>query len=455
MRRNAVLWSTLTIALYVCGSVSWLGPLSISTKAWHTSGLAFAQSSNSNQAKILGVQTCASSTCHGSSVAFTASNVLQNEYRTWNEQDPHARAFETLQNPLSQKIARNLGIESAEQSAACLGCHSGASTPVHLRADTFKLSEGVGCETCHGAAENYLESHTRSSHQDNLNAGLIALEKPLERAQLCISCHLGNTDDRKITHEIMGAGHPRLSFELNTFSSIQPAHYIADQDYSDRKGKPNPMQIWAIGQIVASEQLLNNIAAFPRAGLFPELAHMDCLGCHQSLERIDWQRNPVTQGAPGAIRFNDAHLLSSYQLSRAVLPDLSPQLLKDIRAFTQTGHLDTASKRSLNSLQRQITLVRERLLKQPISAEQGHSLLVELTESGLRASHQGYGSAEQSAMAINSAVLALNAQGSTLIDKPSMQAALDEMFVALDDPSDYQARTFVQSLKRIRSAIKL
>jgi hypothetical protein len=253
----------------------------------------------------------------------------------------------------------------------------------------------------------------------------------------------------------MGAGHPRLSFEINTFSSIQPAHFVADQDYIRRKGKPDNVQLWAVGQLVASEQMLSNISAFPRAGLFPELAHMDCLGCHQSLERVDWTPNPLTQLNPGTIRFNDAHLVTSYQLTQALAPSLSQSLLHKIRKFSQKGSLDQDSQTILNDLSDQLLSVRSHILKHSTSADQTRTLLHSLVDSGLRTSYQGYGSAEQSAMAINSVVLALNLMHAQNFDQALLLVAIDEMFSALDNPSDYQAAKFINSLEKIKTAVAL
>ena len=67
-------------------------------------------------------------------------------------------------------------------------------------------------------------------------------DQPVARAQLCLSCHFGTEQNKFVTHRIMGAGHPRMSFELDTFTAIQPAHYIADKDYAERKGAPNGVQ---------------------------------------------------------------------------------------------------------------------------------------------------------------------------------------------------------------------
>ncbi len=40
----------------------------------------------------LGVATCAASQCHGSAIPRDATGVLQNEYVTWTQSDPHSKA---------------------------------------------------------------------------------------------------------------------------------------------------------------------------------------------------------------------------------------------------------------------------------------------------------------------------------------------------------------------------
>jgi hypothetical protein len=404
-------------------------------------------------AKHLGVTTCASSTCHGSTVPFTESNVLQNEFRTWNELDPHARAYKTLLTPESKKIARNLGLASAETADVCLSCHADNVTPTN-HGEEFNITEGVGCESCHGAAENYIESHTKVSHQDNLAAGLRKTENPTIRAELCVSCHLGNHTDRKITHTIMGAGHPRLSFELNTFSSIQPAHYQVDADYIERKGEYNELQIWAIGQLVASEQLLTNIREFPRSGLFPELVHMDCLGCHQPMSKVDWVPNPLTKLSAGALKYNDAHLLMSYQLAKTVSPSLANQVLSNTQAFLNSGVSSKNSAQLASKLLDDISQIRSSLEGSPLSQDQGKSILNALIRNGLSASHQGYASAEQSAMAINSVLRVVEIRENTSPNKEALLSGVDAMFKGVNNPQQYRPEIFVSGLRKIQASLK-
>ena len=69
---------------------------------------------------------------------------------------------------------------------------------------------------------------------------LTASGEPVERARLCLSCHFGDPL-RFANHRIMGAGHPRMSFELDTFTALQPAHFKVDADYRKRTTRDIPI----------------------------------------------------------------------------------------------------------------------------------------------------------------------------------------------------------------------
>jgi len=131
-----------------------------------------------------------------------------------------------------------LGIAHPEASSDCLGCHSDTwslrapRAGLDCRVDTsptdaipdrvVQLCEGVACEACHGGSERWL----------------------VARAELCLSCHFG-TSDKSVKHRIMGAGRPRLRFELDTFTRVQPPHFAIDDDYVRRKQSPSPAVIGA------------------------------------------------------------------------------------------------------------------------------------------------------------------------------------------------------------------
>ncbi len=413
-----------------------------------------SQEDNASQAaKHLGVPSCSQSTCHGSNITFADSNILRNEFRVWNENDPHARAYKTLLSADSQRIAKNLGIGSAESSDLCLGCHAD-NVPQEQRGDEFAIADGVSCEVCHGGGEDYLSIHTSGNHQQSLSKGLYATEDPLKRAELCVSCHVGNDSDRKITHEIMGAGHPRLSFELNTFSSIQPAHYRVDDDYVERKGNITELQIWAVGQLVAAEQFLANVKSFPKSGLFPELVHMDCLGCHQEMSNVTWTANPLTKLPAGALRYNDAYLMTSYQIAKAVVPEQASPLLSQIKGLLDVESVKVGDTQKINALQKRILSIRNALIETPLSTDQGLVILSALVDVGLASSHRDYASAEQSAMAINSVLKVLDAEQDLTRSRKDIIEGVDTLFDSLNDEDNYRPARFVRGLKQVRQVLK-
>ena len=146
------------------------------------------------------------------------------ESHTWAETDRHSKAFELLNCTRGQEMAQRLGWK-VTTDVRCLSCHSGWQ-PDRRQPDEAVLAEGVACEACHGPSSKYINAHSvpqwrsvplaeRADH-----FGMISLRDPERRADVCLSCHVGNAAlGRVVTHEMYAAGHPPLpSFELRNFS---------------------------------------------------------------------------------------------------------------------------------------------------------------------------------------------------------------------------------------------
>ena len=177
-----------------------VGMLAISGPA-HTQTLPFV-----DKEIHMGVATCAGSTCHGAIQPLSGISILQNEFITWQRNDKHAKAYQVLLNDRSKRIARNLGLKSAETAAICLDCHAD-NVPIERRHRTFQVSDGVTCEACHGGAGRWIGTHisAAATHKVNIENGLYPSADPISRAKLCLSCHFGD-ETRFVTHRIMGAG---------------------------------------------------------------------------------------------------------------------------------------------------------------------------------------------------------------------------------------------------------
>ena len=250
----------------------------------------------------LGVASCAGNNCHGAIERLRSSSVPQNEYLIWSKSDKHRLAYKALLDPRGIRIAHNLGLPDALSAAICLNCHTD-NVPRDRRGPQFQLSDGVGCEACHGGASNWLGIHiSGAGHAANLAAGLYPTEQPVARAGKCLSCHFGDPADpeRFATHRIMGAGHPRMGFELDTYTAAEPAHFTVDRGYIERKGPVNDAKVWAVGQ---SSNLVKRMDALidphnaPK-GLQPELVMFDCDACHHSVTKFAG----VRAAPPGSVQ---------------------------------------------------------------------------------------------------------------------------------------------------------
>ena len=178
---------------------------------------------------FMGVASCSGSTCHGRAEGNGAI-VRQDEIAAWQEQSSptgaHSRALAVLSGARGRAIAATLGLSNPTAAPACLGCHA-TTAGGGGQGTKFRTGDGVGCESCHGAAGGWLAVHyTRAAnHASNVAAGMTALERPQVRANTCLDCHWGSAKGNQfVTHAMMAAGHPRLSFELDLFSALQQHH---------------------------------------------------------------------------------------------------------------------------------------------------------------------------------------------------------------------------------------
>lgn len=146
-----------------------------SRPAWHDT---------STQYSMVGAGECGS--CHGGA-------------EEWWYADPHAEAgFRLLgEDPAARRIADLYGIGAAGMAQGgqiCMSCH-GTVEPTNQAL----VSEGVSCESCHGAGSGFLEPHEDGG---NPQLGMRDLKDASARAQNCARCHIVS-DER-----LLAAGHP-------------------------------------------------------------------------------------------------------------------------------------------------------------------------------------------------------------------------------------------------------
>lgn len=365
--------------------------------------VATAADNGAEAAKHLGVATCASSTCHGKISPNEDSPVAQNEYFIWSKYDHHSGAYKILQNAWSRRIATNMGIDNATTTQQCLTCHTD-NVPPAARGTRFQLSDGIGCEACHGGAEGWIDSHydPNITREENIAHGMLPTWKPRFQAKQCQSCHLGDSE-HFITHEMMAAGHPRLRFELDTWQANMPPHHIVDADYIDRNGAFSNVDRWALGLVTTAHEYLKLLQKhLDQDALVPEFALFDCHACHRPLDSsITRSAADKRMNQAGSIRPDDHALGMLAIIAETRSPQLSRELRDGIRILHRAAAQSVSNFRSRAArLDNVVQRTSATLTNAPFSASERESIRRSILEAAAQGQFRDYADAEQLYLAL-------------------------------------------------------
>jgi hypothetical protein len=319
---------------------------------------------------IVGNLSCTSISCHGGGeTRQTSSAVTSRQYVHWlgvsakysgsrqfydprarleaTDADPHALAAQRMLEPRFQDVLRRAstradGSVDPAMFDRCAQCHdplgsaskaarsveqiplplgeggsSNALTPaLSQREREATFGHGIGCESCHGGARDWISRHYERSvsREELLHLGMIDTKNLFTRARQCSACHVGSAD-QDMNHDMIAAGHPPLRFELASYEALLPRKHWDDRprrmveaDYE--------VQLWAAGRIAATDAALALLegrawraaegSGFRVQGSgnrgqergdrkgqpvpWPEFAELNCFACHQPLRGSDSQQ---------------------------------------------------------------------------------------------------------------------------------------------------------------------
>jgi hypothetical protein len=149
---------------------------------------AVAQPPQCDPTKVLSAESCAK--CHAGEVV------------TWR-QTPHFQTFEELhRNPRAKEIASRMGLSSIKRGNLCIDCHY----TTKKEGDSLRVVSGVSCESCHGAAADWIalhndyggptatkesetEEHRAARVETSIAAGMRNPSNLYLVAQSCLHCH--------------------------------------------------------------------------------------------------------------------------------------------------------------------------------------------------------------------------------------------------------------------------
>jgi hypothetical protein len=205
-----------------------------------------------NPHQVLGYESCQK--CHASEIGV------------W-KQTPHHTTFMTLhRNPAAKEIAGRMGIESFKTDSACVKCHY---TMQSDSSQQIQAVSGVSCESCHGAAKDWIEHHndfggssaTRQSEspehriarlQNSIAGGMRNPINVYLVAQSCYRCH--TVPDERLVN-IGGHIAGSLDFEFVSWSQGTLRHNFvrSNGQTNDASSKDRQRQMFVAGMIADLE----------------------------------------------------------------------------------------------------------------------------------------------------------------------------------------------------------
>jgi hypothetical protein len=413
-----------------------------------------------------GVASCAGSTCHGRAEG-NGKVVRQDELAHW--QDPasaggaHSRAYAVLAGRRGQQIAASLGLGEATSAPACLGCHS-TDAPAAQRGERYLQTDGVGCESCHGASGSWISSHytMAGSHAANVAAGLIPLEKPQVRAGVCLDCHFGSAKPGQfVTHRMMAAGHPRVSFELDLFSALQQ-HHDEDADYLARKGRVDSVTLWAVGQAEAVKRSLT-LFQQPRLasqGVFPEFYFYDCHSCHRTItdgaeRKLTFEQNPARPQPFGTPPYNDENMITLSAVARVLAPAQGAQFDAAAQNFHRAmGQGRAEAVAAAGRLAASAGVLSGALAGGSRGADTAFAVIAAVSGPAISPRFTDYTGSVQAVMAVDTLLNALVREGRVTVGAAAgIRADINRAYAAVKEPNGYNPAQFRAALGSAARAV--
>ena len=326
--------------------------------------------------------------------------ILRSEINIYAE-DKHRQAWTVLKNERSREMAKLLrvldedGASAIHRDVRCLACHAAAPADYYLTLagdtplgpsgwgegeerirsvvpdsaieaiDPRIVSNGIGCEGCHGPSavagrvssdlsapadaacgeapdRGWYDTHwnngdlwRKSSAADKLaKFGYWDVHNRRSQARICMSCHVGDVKQGKVvTHEMYAAGHPPLpGFEMVTFMEQEPRHwrpleqkkervrddYLARAHGTGLRFDAEALQEtrrMLVGSSVALAQSLRLAADLADPAVsppsvvpkpeWPELTAFACYACHHELAVPSWRQRRGQGAGPGRPTFHE------------------------------------------------------------------------------------------------------------------------------------------------------
>ena len=209
----------------------------------------------SDPAKIVSAEHCAE--CHAPMVEAWK---LTHHYDTFNTM--HRR-------PEARDIATKMGLRRIKEESLCLRCHY---TSQQQDDGSVKVISGISCESCHGAALDWIKVHSAKDDPNRLikgaKLGMLQPSDIYHVAANCFSCH--TVPEEKLVN--VGGHKAGSDFELVSWLSGEVRHELQKSNGKVNADIPVQRQrvLYIIGRSLDLEFSLRGLAKATADGTYAQ-----------------------------------------------------------------------------------------------------------------------------------------------------------------------------------------
>jgi len=265
------------------------------------------------------------------------------------------------------------------------------------------------------------------------------------------------TSDKHVDHEMIAAGHPDLTFELDSFSAAMPKHW--------KTNRPNDdawlgVQTWAIGEAVQLRESLNRLSRRASGPKWPDYAELDCFACHHSLTAPgdSWRLTTTDyyQGrSPGVPAWNGSRYLVFRSFAAIVDPMASERMDRVVEHLSSLiGKWGNPKEISATALEAAglVQQILQKIITQRYDPSLTARIMLAIAGNAESISDGGERTAEQATMALDSLFIAY-AANNKVANESEVRGAINMLFQQLQNPSAYNAPQFKQQLQKVQALL--
>jgi hypothetical protein len=284
------------------------------------------------------------------------------------------------------------------------------------------------------------------------------------RTKNCLSCHMGDAT-KTVDHELIAAGHPILTFELDNFteSRLMPLHWkpLKEKTNPEAYGAPtHGVNAWAVGQTVIFSEGLEHLARQAKSDKWPEFASMSCAACHHNLRTGEWRQErgygSARAGLPpwSPVRWSVLrHLVSEVAPEQRESMDMDVDELASMVASMRKP--EQVAEKAM-ALSRKMSAITDKVESTQWSEKRVRSLMARIASDADYFYRNDRQSAEQATYALVSLSTNLARTNPKLV-RGGVQKSVDELYKQLNKvplPDEFENSAFKQTLAKLQTELK-